>query len=185
MRIKKKSILVIVFSSVLISFVLIATLIGFYLYLNWKADVNKTSYYNSIRELNAALYKKYIEISDITFELDKEWDFYNKPIIEGHISNSSNKKISYLKLRLTLSDKAGRVLYMDEFHPLKARTYFGVIVKLPVSYLAPGDSISFKHFLKNCPEIIVSYLELKNGFAKTKETKTIDVRYKVVEVTTQ
>jgi len=182
MIIKKKSILVIVVSSVLISLVLITTLIGFYLYLNWKADGNKSSYSNSLRQLNAELYGRHIEISSLRFKLDRDADPAAIPLIEGRISNKSNKKISYLKLKLSLSDKAGCVLYTDYFYPLTSRTYFGAIPKQAASYLAPSDSISFKHTLRGCPEKILSYLKTKYEFVKSKDTDKIDMRYKIEEI---
>jgi hypothetical protein len=174
MIIKKKSILVIILSILLISLVLIATLIGYYLYLNWKEENTKSAYLTSLYELNAKLYAKYISITSILIKIDEEEFFEGKPIIEGHIKNTSNKKIRSLKLKISLLDKDGRVLYMDLFYPLRIDSY---------SYLAPNDAISFKHLLKNCPKDITSYLKMKTRFAKEKKKDPINIDYKIEELT--
>ena len=173
MIIKKKSILVIVLSITLITLVLITTLIGFYLYLNWKEENTKSLYLTSLYELNAKLYAKYISITSILIKIDEEEFFKGKPIIEGRIKNTSNKKIRSLKLKISLLDKDGRVLYMGLFYPLRIDSH---------SYLAPNDAISFKHLLKNCPKDITSYLKMKTRFAKEKKKEAIDIDYKIEEL---
>lgn len=173
MIVKKKSILVIILSIMLISLVLITTLIGYYLYLNWKEENTKSLYLTSLYELNAKLYAKYISITSILIKIDEEEFFKDKPIMEGHIKNTSNKKIRSLKLKISLLDKDGRVLYMDLFYPLRIDSH---------SYLAPNDAISFKHLLKNCPKDITSYLKMKTRFAKEKKKDLINITYKIEEL---
>ncbi len=182
MIIKKKSILAIIFSSILISLVFITTLIGFYLYLNWKEENTKSLYLSSLYELNAKLYAKYILITSILIKIDEGEFFKGKPTIEGRIKNRSNKKIRSLKLKILLLDKDGRVLYMDLFYPLRINSYFGVISKETGNYLAPNDAISFKHLLKNCPKDITSYLKMKTRFAKEKKEEAISIDYKIEEL---
>ena len=183
MLVKKKSILVIVLSSAIISFVLIITLIGFYIYLNWKEENNKSAYLNSLYELNAELYSKHVPIYSLLIKLDDDDLFKDKVIVEGQIKNKSNKKILSIKLKISLFDKYGRVLYVDSFYPLKSGSYLGLITEETGNYLLPDDSISFKHLLRNCPKDIYIYLKMRTRFAKEKIKKEpLNIDYKIEEI---
>lgn len=182
MIIKKKSILVIVLSSTVVAVVLVITLFGFYIYLNLKEENNNDAYISDIRQLNAKLYSKCILISSVVIKIGEEGAFKNEPVVEGQIKNTSNKKLVSLKLKLSLLDKDGRVLYMDAFYPLRHKSYFGVISEETGNFLAPSDSVSFKHILRNCPNDIEIYLKMKKQFAKEKKKETINIEYKIEEL---
>jgi len=182
MFIKKKSILVIILSTTLISLVFVITLFGFYLYLNWKAENNKLSYRTTLSELNARLYEKYVSVASVLLKIDSEGIFKGNPVVEGHITNRSSKKITSLKLRVSILDNENRVLYRESFYPLRREPYLSVISKGTGNYLAPDDSISFKHLLKNCPKDVLTYLKMKTRFAKEKKSQSLNLDYKLEEL---
>lgn len=184
MLIKKKSIIVITLSSIIISLVLILTVIGFYLYLCLKERDASDQYLKSLSEINAKIYSKYIAVSPLVIKIDEEGIFEGEPIVEANINNQSEKKIKSFKLKLSIFDRDRKVLYLDTFYPIRPESYFGVVANDTGNYLAPGDTLSFKHILKNCPKEIESYLKIKSRFAKKKDAGDLEIGYecKIEEV---
>ncbi|MDD5439278.1 MAG: hypothetical protein PHS37_03735 [Candidatus Omnitrophica bacterium] len=177
--IKQKSIIVIFLSSILIALVFVVTLLGFYLYLTISEDDNELQYRESLSELNAKLYEKYIYLSSVVLKVGTKERFRNKPIIEGRISNQSNKTIISIQLGLTLTDNDGRTLYVESFYPLRPDAYLTVIPKRTGSYLAQNDTVSFIHILKRCPADVYAYLKEKHEFAKGEKSDGFNFEYKI------
>ena len=182
MFIKRKSILVIFLSSTIIALVLVMTLVGFYLYLNWTLENDKNLYKNALYELTAKLFEKYISVADIVLKIESEGQLEGEPVVEGHIVNKTNKKVLSIKMKVSVSDNDSRVLYTESFYPLGQSQYLAVIKKETGNYLAPNDAISFKHLLKNCPKEILTYLRMKTRFAKEKKSQSLGVNYKIEEL---
>jgi len=180
--IKKKSIIVIILSTMLISLVLIITLVGYYLYLNWQEENDRLTYCDSLYELNAKLFSKYVDVSYVNLKMDTEGVFKGNPVVEGRITNRSDKKLLSIKLRIAVKDKEDRVLYTESFYPLQKSTYVPILTEGTGQFLSPGDSISFSHILKNCPRQVVSYLDMRTQFAKGKNPKAMDLEHKVTEL---
>ena len=177
--IKRKSILVIFFSSVLIALVLIVTLIGFYIYLNLEEEQGDNAYQRSLYDITAQLYSKYIYISKTVLKIGTKGFFDGKPVVEGAITNNSEKKVTFMKLRVSVIDKDDRVLYMENLYPLHAYTHLSVISQDTGNYLAPKDTISLKHILRHCPRYIIGYLKAQNEFAKGKSSEVLRVDMKL------
>lgn len=179
MIIKRKSTFVIFFSSSLITLVLVITLAAFYLYLNFKEENNKLAYQKSLYELNAQLFAKYVDIASVILKIGDKGYFRNRPIFEGKITNRSDKKILSLKIKVAVMDSKNKTIYSTSLYPIQPETYLTVIPKGTGNFLAPGDSISFKHILKNYPKDIMTILLMKNTFAKGKDAEKLNIDYKI------
>lgn len=182
MIIKKKSILVIFLSCLVITAVLVITLIGFYIYLGWIEEKDENVYHTSLYELNAELFSKYIYMSTIVLKIGASGVFKNKPIIEGAITNKSNKKILSMKIKFAIMDKEKRVLYIETFYPIRSYVNIAGIEDETKNYLAPENSISFKHILRYCPKHILRALENRKQFAKGKAAEDLNLDVKIKEV---
>jgi len=179
MIIKKKSILVIILSSITVAIVLVATLFGFHFYLNWEEAKNRAEYNRSVYELNAKMFSKYITISSLFLGASDDDDHADKAVIEGHIKNNSDKKIISMKLRIAIVDKDNRVLYAESLYPLYQKGALVVSGRESGQYLSPNDSISFKRALESCPKDIVTYLRMKMRFARDHEQRVLNLDYKI------
>jgi len=162
MILKKKSILVILLSCIIISLVLVATLIGSYIYLNWEGDTRFERYTTDLNRANADLYAKDNPVSKLHVKIGDRGYFVGKPIVEGCITNGTKKKILFLKIKISIIDKDNKVLYMENLYPLQAYSYLSPLSQETDNYLAPKDSISFKHILKHCPRHVIKYLSDKS-----------------------
>jgi len=185
MIIKKKSILVIIISSALISVVFVMTLIGLFLYFDWMEQNERDQYLKTLYELNAGLFEKYLSFESLIVKIGSSGYFEGKPVVEGTIQNRSNKKILSIKVKLSLVNQDKKVIYVESFYPLWSKTYVPLLSKKTGTYLSPSDSISFKHILGNCPRNVVSYLKEKNLFAKSKGKEDLQLRYRMEEVMIQ
>ena len=164
-RIKPRSILIVTFSSVLISLVLFLTVLGFFVYLEWRTRNIDRDYFTHLCELNVRLFERFIDIELSPVIEDR------KVYIVGSIKNNSNKKIYSLRLKIGFYDLQNRAVYVKRFYPIGvgARAYF----------LAPGDSISFKKILTNTPDKVTRYVTSKYEFAKREETVSLKLMYKI------
>ena len=171
MATRHRSTLVITISSLVIASVLALTTFGFYAYLEWKTTAIRKSYALATHDFNSKLFNKYV-IANLQAGLGTKGAFKGKPIVEGTIKNTSNKKIYSLGLKITFSDPDGEVVCMDMIYPLSSE--FGT-----KSFLLEGDSISFRHQLKNPPPEIFEHLKSKLKFAKTKSAKPLELVYKI------
>lgn len=182
MRLKPRTIPIIVFSSLIIASVLSLTIFGFYAYLEWKENTMRRNYKFALYDLNSYLFEKYLVI-DIWSKIGTEDIFKGKPIVWGTIKNTSNKKIYSLRLKISFCTPQGQVIYLDRFYPigleLESLINISDITKKTENFLQEGDSISFKHQLKNCPPQVLNYLKAKSKFAKIERTQPLELVHKI------
>jgi len=179
MRIKRTSALVIVVSSSVIVAVLALTIFGFYAYLEWKETAIAKNYRLNLYELNARVFGRHILIN-LQAKLGTEGALKGRPVVEGTVKNASNRKIYSLKLRIAFYDRQRQVIYVDKFYPIGAEPEPLVNISgFTENFLKDGDSISFKHPLKNCPQEIESYLIGKSKFAKLPDVEALSLVYKI------
>lgn len=181
-HIKNRTALVIAFSSVIISSVLALTIFGFYAYLGWKEKEIRKNYKVALYDLNAKTFEKYV-IVKLDARFDTEGIFKGKPIVRGTIKNTSRKTIYSLRLKLAFYDKEHRTVYVDTFYPvgleLESLVNIADIRKMTKNFLLEGDSISFKHRLKNCPPKVLEYLKSKRKFAGLGVSEPLKLEYKI------
>ena len=182
MRVKPRTIPVIVFSSLIISSVLALTIFGFYAYLEWKEKNMQRSYRLALYDLNAHLFGKYISIN-LRAKIDKKDVFKGKPIIVGTIKNASNKKIYSLKLKVAFQDSQGQVVYVDTFYPIgfdyESPVHISDITKKTKNFLLEGDSISFTYRLRNCPPIVMDYLKSRLKLINRERVEPLKLTHKI------
>jgi len=183
MRIKSRTTPIIVLSSLIIISVLLLTMFGFYVYLEWKNKNALRNYNLAIYDLNGQLYKKNILIN-LEAKIGKKGMLKGRPVIAGTIKNNSNKRIYSLKLKVYFSDETQRVLCVNTFYPVGSE--FEPFVNLPdvrkntKNFLAESDSISFTHQLGNCPPRVLNYLKSHLKFAKPgKGKEKLQFTYKI------
>ena len=181
--IKNRTALVIAFSSLIISSVLALTIFGFYAYLEWKGKEIRRNYKITLYDLNAKAYKKHITVK-LDAKIDTEGIFKGSPIVRGTIKNNSNKTIYSLRLKIAFYDPKDRTAYVDTFYPvgvaLESLVNIVDITKTTKNFLLEGDSISFKHRLKNCPPKVLTFLKSKRKFAGLGVSEPLKLDYKIV-----
>jgi hypothetical protein len=179
MFIKKKHIQVILFSSITIAVVLITTVIGQGLYIQWKKDSFAAKYRNSIYELSAELFKGDVILSNVDVRSEKDGMSNEVPYMSGDIKNNTGKTITSLLVEIYFAAPDGGVLYKSWIYPLEeaqlagGNLFFGKVRKEAV--LLPGESLSFRQMLRNCPQEVVSHAAKKGSFAKGDSQKGIKV----------
>lgn len=170
MLIKRKHISVTLFSSIIVAIVFVSTLIGYSIYIQWKKDSFVLRYRNSIYKLTAELFKNNIFLSDVNVKLGTSELFLGMPIVEGSLRNGSNKTVISILIEISFLRPDGAVVYNDWVYPLAGQHFdnpqlFSEI-KQTRNILSPGENISFKHLLKNCPREITEQLYTDAEFAK-------------------
>lgn len=174
MFIKRKHIVVIITSSIIIIAVFVFTLIGYLFYVQWKKDSLALRYRSFLYRLTAELFKNDITISNINVKTGGE-DLFSKILfVEGSLKNNSNKTITSIRIKLSFLKQDGTILYNSWLFPLgeHPEEELGGTVdfsegKQTKNVLLPGDGISFKHFLRSCPREIIEQFSVKTGFAKS------------------
>jgi hypothetical protein len=183
MSIKKKHILVIIFSSLIISVVFLSTLAGYMLYIQWKKDVFAVNYRNSIYKLTAELFSKDVVLSNVNVKISDQEPFVGKPVFMGNIKNNSNKSVTSILLEVYIQEPNGNVVYRGWYYPLGERPYGNPSVFFgshPTrNVLLPGEGISFKHPLLNCPKQLVAEISGKDKFAKRETRGGLTLTYSV------
>jgi uncharacterized membrane protein len=170
MFIKKKNIVVVVCSSLVISVVFVSTLIGYSLYIQWKKDSFASKYRNFIYKLTAELFEKNITLSEVSVKIGGNKLFSGIPLLEGSLKNNSSKSITSVQIEVSFQEPGGSVVYKDWFYPLgKQRLDSPALVarlNKAGNVLLPGEGITFRHLLRNCPREIVSEVFTKTEFAR-------------------
>lgn len=172
MAIKTKHRTVILFSSAIIAMVIISTLVGYGLYIQWKEDTFAVDYRNSMYKLTADIFKKDIEIYNVKTEFENGASSLPKILmLEGKLKNNSPKTITSIMLEVSFSRPDGYVVYKDWFHPLGEGVLSGSpffsSIKRTRDVLRPGENMSFRHLLRNCPPEVISQIFKKTLFAKS------------------
>jgi len=167
---KRKSIVVIVFSSLIVAAVLFSTLLGYMLYVQWKEDSFVLKYHNSIYKLTAELFRENVSIANTKVRLEGAEPFPQMPVLEGSIKNSSDKTVISVLVEISFREPDGSVVYKDWFYPLGERSFSNPImfsgVKRAENVILPGEGISFRHLLRNCPRELVPMLSSGSNFAR-------------------
>ena len=167
--IKRKSLIVALVSSVVIALVLILTLVGYYIYLEFKADEFRRNYQDLLGKAKAKVYSKYIEIGKLDARIENTGALKGKPIIEGTVANKGTKDIFNLAIRVSFLDKDGAAIYETELRPQEpALENTGMphinipyLYNSPKTVLRPNEPVVFKKIITGCPTEI--FLELREG----------------------
>ncbi|MFH1552946.1 MAG: hypothetical protein ABID83_04845 [Candidatus Omnitrophota bacterium] len=184
MFLKKKHILVIIFSSLIITVVFVSTLIGYSLYIQWKKDSFALRYRNSIYKLTAELFRKDVITSNMSVKIGGKELFPGLPLLEGSLKNNSNKTVTSVMVEVYFLRPDGTVVYKDWFYPL-GEQHFGSPALLPGikqtrNILLPGEGISFRHLLRNCPRELVEQVSVRTKLAKNSSKDRIKMVYSIV-----
>ncbi len=171
MFVKKKHMIVILFSSLIVAVVFVSTLVMYSLYIQWKKDTFASRYRNSIYKLTAELFRKDIVISSVSMKIVDEGTFSGMPMVEGTVRNGTNKSITSLTLGMVFTEPDGAVLYRDWVYPLGEKGLSTPALQQgrgeTVSVLLPGESMSFRHLLRNSPAEVTSWVSSNSKFAKS------------------
>lgn len=169
MLIKKKSVIVALVSSLVIALVLILTLVGYFVYLEFKGEEFKRYYSELLLKAKARVYSKYIDIAKLDVRIESTGPLKGKPIIEGVVTNRGAKQVSYLVIKVDFLDKDNAVIYEALLRPQEPALEGGSITHLSIPYLytppkailKPNEQITFKKIITNCPTEI--FVELRDG----------------------
>jgi hypothetical protein len=183
MFIKKKHILVIIFSSVIISVALVSTLIGYTLYIQWKEDSLALKYRSSIYKLTAGLFRNEVALSNVRIMTEGEDQQSGRIFLEGNLKNNTNKTITSLLIEVYFDEPDGTVVYKNWFHPLGEAHLGGPSIFFGAhpanNVLLPGEDISFRHHFPNCPRKLSEELFRKTKFARRDEKGGVTMRYSI------
>jgi hypothetical protein len=166
MFIKPKSLIVVILSSVVISSVLIFTLIGYYMYIELKErDVEKACS-DSIKKMQARIFSKHIEISQLSCEMGTSGPLKGKAVISGVVKNSSGRRLASIVIKVKFLDTEGASMYEVMSQPLEPTFGLDQLGSLTRAYLAPSQrnflepnsSRAFKRIIPNCPQEILRTL---------------------------
>lgn len=172
MKIKKKSLIVALISSIVICLVLVVNLAGYLIYLELKDDELTKIYRMNLQKVNAKVYSKHIEIARLGASFDMMGPLSGEAVLEGIVRNDGYRDITDLFIKVKFLDRDGAVLYEVAFHPLEPSLgYYGAFTPIPISHLSdssasvirPESSLPFKKILTNCPEEILSELKAHAG----------------------
>ena len=168
MLIKRKSLIVALVSSFVVSLVLVLTLIGYLAYIQLREENFKRSYQDLLKKVNAKTYAPYIEFSNLEARIEDAGALKGKPAVGGVIKNKGAKNITHLFVKVRFLDNDGATIYEMIFPPQEpslSDQAFGQ-VSIPYIYAPPkiilksGDSLAFKRVIVNCPrEILMSLRE--------------------------
>ncbi|MDP3791911.1 MAG: hypothetical protein Q8R38_07705 [Candidatus Omnitrophota bacterium] len=169
MIVKKKSLIVGLVSSFVIALVLVLTLAGYFIYLEFKAKEFETSYHELLGKAKAKIYSKYIAIEKLDARIENTGPLKGKPIIEGTVTNKGAKEILDLCLIINFLDKDNAVIYQTQMYPQEPSLGGSVLPYVNIPYLSthpktvlkPNESYAFKKIILNCPTEI--FLELREG----------------------
>jgi hypothetical protein len=167
--IKKKSLIVAFVSSAVIAAVLMATLAGYYAYLEYRgAEFNKR-YEGLLKMAKADVYSKYIAIDGLEARIENSGALKGKPVLNGTITNRGVKDISDVVVRTGFLDKDGAVIYETDMKILEGALAGGTMPRINIPYLnrppdallKAGERLVFKKILETCPTEI--FIELREG----------------------
>ncbi len=176
MIIKRKSLIVGLVSSIVIALVLIMTLVGYFIYLEFKSREFSRVYQELLEKAKAKVYSKHLDIFGLDARIENAGALKGKPIIEGAITNKGSREIINLVLKLSFLDRDNAsiyelVAYTQE--PALGSTIFTHTsishmygYAHPVDALKPGQTLKFKKIITGCPTEI--FVELREGEKPTK-----------------
>jgi len=163
----------------------VSTLIGYSLYVHWKEDSFALKYRNSIYKLTAELFKDKIAISNVSVGNKNSQIPSSVPFVKGSLKNNSAKTVSSVLIELVFQEPNGIVVYKDWIYPLGVKKtqktfplFYGLVETSNV--LLPGEGISFRHPLRNCPSAVLRRITEKTNFARKDEKNAIEISCSVV-----
>ncbi len=182
MLIKRKSLIVVVLSTIVISTVLACTLIGYYMYLELKEREDERACSNSIKKLEAKIFSKYVDIKGLSYGIEPSGPLKGKPTIKGIIKNRSTRQLYNIILKVKFLDEDGASIYEVIFQPQEpvfGINQLGVMTKAYLTgpqknmVLEANYSIAFKRTVPNCPKELLqasgSSKRAKSGPAPSKK----------------
>jgi len=169
MLIKRKSLIVALVSSFVIALVLILTLAGYFLYLEFKGEENRRYYQEMLGKAKAGVYSKYIQISGLDARIENTGALKGKPIIEGVVINRGAKAIFNLVIKVNFLDKDNTAIYDYLLQPQEPALASPALARVNIPYLytppkytlKPNESVTFKKIMFTCPTEI--FVELAEG----------------------
>jgi len=171
MGIKKKHAQVILYSSLVIVVVIITTLIGQSLYIQWKKDSLALRYRESIYKITAEIFNDKVSLSNVNIRYPAGSAGRGVPVAEGSIKNNSDKTITSLLVELSFVRDDGSVAYKIWFHPVGEDIYgeTGVPsgINMAKEVIRPGEGISFRQPLRNCPKEVLESIGGRSSPART------------------
>ena len=176
MIIKRKSLIVGLVSSFVIALVLIMTLIGYFVYLEFKSREFANVYQDLLEKTKAKVYSRHLDIFGLDARIENTGALKGKPIIEGAITNKGSREIVNLVLKLSFLDRDSASIYEIAARPqepaLGSTIFTRVSMPRPYNYthpidtLKPGQTLKFKKIITSCPTEI--FVELREGEKPTK-----------------
>ncbi len=174
MIIKKKSLIVALVSSVVIAAVLVPTLIGYVVYIEFKGKEARMIYQDLLQKMNARTYSKYIEISNLDAKVEPSGVLKGKPVIEGVVKNKGTRDMSGLIVKVNFLDNDGAIIYDAIIRPQEPSLGSSGLTQIAIPYLSSspksvlksGKELPFKRILSNCPDEIIIELQAGRGSAK-------------------
>lgn len=183
---KTKSANVIIYSSIVIAIVIVSTIAGYTLYIQWKEDTNSLHYRRSIAKLTAEMFAKDIVLSNVNVKVWKDAPFTGIPVLEGSIKNNSQKTISSISIEVAFRRPDGSVAYRALLRPLGDDEFSASVslsgIERTSRILAPGEGMSFKHLLRNCPRELVAGITKKTKLAKDASEEKVSLELNVAGV---
>jgi len=167
---KKKSLVVVVFSSILIGLVLLMTMTGVYFYKRWALQKSNIAYRHSLSELNAQLFSKRLDFTKTMLRTGDKKSDHASIMVEGQIKNNSLTDIDSIKVNFSIKDPSGKILYVTDLYPVGAPSLLSFMTSYNEgNYLRHDDTISFRHRLRNVPKQLRLMIGKKYLFAKGKD----------------
>ncbi len=176
MIIKRKSLIVGLVSSVVIALVLIMTLVGYFIYLEFKSREFGRVYQELLEKAKAKVYSRHLDIFGLDARIENTGALKGKPIIEGAITNKGSREIVNLVIKINFLDRDSASIYELTAHPqepaLGSTVFAHVSTSHLYSYAHPTDSLKsgqtlkFKKIITNCPTEV--FVELREGEKPTK-----------------
>lgn len=190
MIMKKKSLVVIFISGLLVSLVLVLTLAGYAVYIQLKDEESRIIYSETLRKINARFYSKQIGVTNIGANIERKGPLEGKPVVQGNIRNSSGRSIKDMLLEINFLDKDDAVIYTVIFRPQEPPLGSGILSKVSIPYLnrpagnviSPGANLPFKRILSGCPEEILTVLANNSKQDTTKSRWIGDFGYKILSL---
>ncbi|KJJ83972.1 hypothetical protein OMAG_002144 [Candidatus Omnitrophus magneticus] len=167
--IKKKHLMVSLWSSSGVIISILSTIIGFWLYQGWKEEDSYRKYRSFMSSIFVDILKKDIEISGVKATLIKSDRTSAAPEVEGVLKNNFSKILTRVALEVVFSTSEGVVLYREKFYPVGDGVFdFPPFLKGRRSgnILNPGGIIPFKFLITNCPQEAIAEFNI----IKDKET---------------
>ena len=171
MLIKRKSLIVGLVSSVIIALVLIMTLIGYFIYLEFKSREFGRVYQELLQKAKAKVYSRHLDIFGLDARIENTGALKGKPIIEGAITNNGSREIVNLVLKLNFLDRDNASIFELTAYPQEPALGSTVFTHAstsrlysymhPIDTLKPGQTLKFKKIITSCPTEI--FVELREG----------------------